>query len=341
MKRKIAKLISPKQFKVFEEKIPVLSENNVLLKVLSVGLCHSEMSVYKGLSNIRHTESGTSYMETELEYPIEIGHEPMGIIEEVGQRVTNFKKGDYAGGLIKGAFASHLVVEQDKLVKIPKSTKQLKYCLPEPLMCITNILRAAAPKFGDYVAVIGCGAMGLMCISGLKRFFAKGIVAFDLSDSRLIWAKKMGATNVLNPKKNNIKKEIGKITNGKGIDIVIEITGSLKGLNIACSILKDAELFGYEGRGRIIISSLYVNNETLESSLGHELVFKAPVIHSVHPGYSRNYMKDAKIGIWGYINGYFPLDKLITHEFKLEDINKAFKIAELDKEKYIKGIIVP
>jgi threonine dehydrogenase-like Zn-dependent dehydrogenase len=342
MNRKVAKLIGPKKFEIRVEPIPNLADYEVLMKVIAVGLCHSDMPAYKGRSNIAYTMDGKPYMETDLEYPMGVGHEPIGIIEKIGSKVINFKPGDYVGGLVKGAFASHLVTNENRLIKVPPSdNKEIKYCLPEPLMCIANILRAANPNFGESIGVIGCGMMGLLCIAGLSKNPLKEIVAIDLSNKRLQWAQKMGATTVVNPKEGDVVAEIHKMTGGKGLDTVIEITGSIKGLNIASSIISEAELFGYQGRGKIIMSSLYASGEVFEPSLGYNLMFKSAILHSVHPWYSRDYMNDARIGIWGYQHGHLPLDKLITHQFKLDEIDKAFEIAEKSDEDYIKGIVIP
>ena len=344
MKRRVAKLVSSRNFEIINETIPDLADNEVLLKVLASGICHTEMPLFSGLRNIVLTKDGKSYVETEFEFPVGAGHEPVGIVEKVGNKVDNFKPGDYAGGLIKGAFASHLITDKDHLVKIPnKKDREAKYCLPEPLMCISNILRAANPKFGDMIGIIGCGVMGLLSIAGLKNSPVREIVAIDLSDYRLKLAQQMGASITLNPNSSDMVKEINYLTEGKGLDIIIEITGTIKGLDLACSIITYASLYGYQyqGRGKIIAASLYANQEKFEPSLGYNLMFRTPIIHSVHPRYSQDSMKDAKLGVWGYINNHLPLDKLVTHEFKLENINKAFEIAEKGDDKYIKGIIVP
>lgn len=342
MKRRVAKLVSARNFEILEEAIPDLADNEVLIKVLASGICHTEMPLFNGLRNIVLTKDGKSYVETEFEFPVGAGHEPVGIVEEVGKKVDNFKPGDYAGGLIKGAFASHLITDKDHLVKIPnRKDREAKYCLPEPLMCISNILRAANPKFGDRIGIIGCGMMGLLSVAGLKNSPVREIVAIDLSDYRLKWAQEMGASVTLNPKSCDIVKEINNLTEGEGLDVIIEITGTIKGLDLACSIITEASLYGYQGRGKIIAASLYANQETFEPSLGYNLMFRTPIIHSVHPRYSYDSMKDMKLGVWGYINNHLPLDKVVTHEFKLDDINKAFEVAEKGDDNYIKGIIIP
>ena len=159
---------------------------------------------YHGESRIARTPDGIPYMDTNLQYPFEIGHEPFGVVEAVGKGVKGFKPGDRVSGLARGVFATHAYADAGFLVKIPEEVKNPKYCLIEPLTCISNNLRAANPEYGDYVAVIGCGMMGLMAVAGLSRSAAREVIAIDLIDSRLEWARKLGATKTLNPKKNDL-----------------------------------------------------------------------------------------------------------------------------------------
>jgi threonine dehydrogenase-like Zn-dependent dehydrogenase len=341
MNRRAAKLVGPRKFEIMEEPIRPLKENEVLLRVLSCGLCHSDIPAFNGQSHIARMPDGTPYMETNLKYPFEVGHEPAGVIEEVGKGVKDFKPGDQVSGLARGVFATHAYADPTTLIKIPKEVKDPKHCLIEPLTATSNIVRAANPEYGDTVAVIGCGMMGLMALAGVSRSGAREVIAIDLVDFRLDWAKKLGATKTLNPKKGDVAAEIKDITNGQGIDVVIEISGKVAGLGLACDIVRPASLLGYQGRGKILMPSLYAGKQVFESSLGYQLMFKSPILHSTHPWYSMDYKEDQKRALWGYISGVLPLNKIITHEFTIEDTAKGFETAETGAENYIKGIVVP
>lgn len=341
MKRRVAKLVGPKRFEVFEEPIPAIEEDEVLLRILSCGLCQSDMPTYHGESDMVVAEDGSYIVKPNVDYPVELGHEPVAIVEDVGKSVNGFKPGDYVGGMMGGCFASHIVCDTSLLVRLPDGIKEPKYCLTEPLSCISNIVRAANPEFGDYVAVVGCGMMGLMCVAGLSRSSAREVIGIDLVDSRLEWAKKMGATKTINPRTTDVVAEVNEITNGSGVDVVIEITGRLAGLGLACDIVRNASYLGYQGRGKILMPSLYAGRQTMDESTGYQLMLKSPILHSTHPWYSHDLLEDAGRGVWGYANGLIPLDKIITHEFSLDDIDRGFKIAEAGTDNYIKGIVVP
>ncbi len=340
MKRRAAKLVAPRKFEIFEETIRPINDNEILLRVRSCGLCHSDMPAYQGESRIARTPEGIPYMDTDLKFPFEVGHEPSGVVEDVGKAVKDFKPGDHVSGLARGVFATHAYADPLNLIKIPPEVKDPKYCLIEPLTAISNIVRAANPEYGDTVAVIGCGMMGLMLLAGLSRSPLQELIAIDVMDSRLEWARKMGATKIFNPKKRDVPAEIRDLTHGHGADVVIEITGKVAVLELACDIVKPAIPVGFQGRGKILIPSLYAGKQTFESSLGYKLMFKSPILHSTHPWYCSDYKEDQRRALWGYVQRVLPLNEIITHEFKLEDTQKAFEMAEAGSDDYIKGIVL-
>ena len=341
MKRRLAVLTAPKTFAIVEEELPALQPHEVLIRVVSIGLCHSDMPTYLGMSAMGMDSYGHFKMESNLQYPLPLGHEPVGIVEEVGSAVTHLKPGDYVSGPLTPAFASHIIAIGAMCVPIPKDVRNLKYCLGEPLMCVANIVQAANPRLGDNVAVVGCGMMGLLTIAGLKHSGARKIIALDVQESRLELARKFGATDTINPAKADLDAEINRLTENSGADVVVEITGSLRGLKTATSIVRHADMYGYAGRGKILIPSVYGRPEPWDPEIGYNLMFRSPILHSTNPWYSEDYLKTAKAGIEAYQEGILPIDQLISHEFSLDDIQKGFELMASGDPSYIKGIIVP
>jgi threonine dehydrogenase-like Zn-dependent dehydrogenase len=76
-------------------------------------------------------------------------------------------------------------------------------------------------------------------------------------------------------------------------------------------------------------------------TIGNYLQNRAPIIIPAYPNQSLNKINDMKSGLWGLEKGIFPIEQLITHKFKLSEINKAMEIAKARCNDYIKGIIVP
>ena len=101
-------------------------------------------------------------------------------------------------GVSSECFTSHMMLNENKrLVKIPDTEKPIDACLGEPMMCVANIVQAANPRFGDHVAVIGCGFMGLLAIAGLKNDRLGSLTAIDFDSDRLKLAEKYGASETI------------------------------------------------------------------------------------------------------------------------------------------------
>jgi threonine dehydrogenase-like Zn-dependent dehydrogenase len=339
MKRKAALLTSAEHFEIVEEEIPKLQSDEILVRVVSVGLCHTDLPGYYGSLLFRPDRFGNLHAEKKVNFPLRPGHEPIGIVEDVGSNVKNLKAGDKVGGYMPNAFASYLIGDSKGLAKLPDDIRNFKYCLVEPLMCVANIVKVANPLFGEYIGIVGCGMMGLMTIAALRKSGAREIVAVDLVDERLEWARKFGATLTINPQRDDLEKIVHDMTDNRFLDVVVEITGSLKGLKTAASIIRTSEFYGHRGRGRILIPSFYGKAEEWDPQMGYHIMQRSVVLQSVHPWFSEDLILDMENAVWAYTNGFMPLDEIITHEWPLEQISLAFqKMTSGDKD-YIKGII--
>ena len=240
MKRCIAKLVAPRTFEFFEEEIPALGDNEMLVKTICTGLCHSDLPPWMGTGCTVINKNGYDAMTSEVPYPYSIGHEPMGVVEAVGKGIKNFREGDVVSGMIYSSFATHCIATEAISVKV--TSEPGRVCLAEPLMCVANIARIASPEFGDAVAVVGCGFMGLMTIMALNSPAIRELVAIDLQDDRLELAKKYGATRTINPAKEDVEDMAFKYSGGSLFDVVVEISGGLHGLDTALAIAHIAEI---------------------------------------------------------------------------------------------------
>lgn len=112
MKRKVTQLIAPRKFEIVEEKVQPIKSNEMLVNVVSIGLCHSEIPEYLGKSRFAVNSRGEYSNDKDMRYPIQLVHEPLGIIEEIGSDLeyNDFKVGDCVTGLIKPSFASYVTV---------------------------------------------------------------------------------------------------------------------------------------------------------------------------------------------------------------------------------------
>lgn len=346
MKTISAYVTAPEKIEFVEEELSELGDYDVLLKTEAVGMCHTDLPVFLCQQAFGLSEHG--YRKTiQIGSGSKLGHEPVGRIVQVGKKVTKFAPGDHVTGFYSHAFTTYRVLSEDSiLVKIPElqAGRDWRTCVVEPMGCVTNILHFMEQDPMEYVGVVGCGYMNLMVIAALSKMNLKEIVAIDIRDDKLEEAKKYGATKVLNSTKTDIVEEVYQLTGGRFLDSVVEMSGSIKGLQSACSVIKFARHNGlptsdYHGRGRIIITSVYTSEETFPKELGYELVLRCPILDAAHPMSGVNVMKNEQEAVALFADGTIPMDKMISHTFKFQDLQHAFEILLHPSEDYVKGIV--
>ncbi len=124
-----------------------------------------------------------------------------------------------------------------------------------------------------------------------------------------------------------------ELTHGRMYDCIVEITGSLRGLQTALSVAK------ISGRGKILAPSVYSKNETWTEEMAYNMMYRSPIIHVVHPYYTNEYMHTLEIGVEAYVKGVFPTEELITHRIPFERVDEGFRLLDTNPPGYIKGII--
>ncbi|MFC1949596.1 zinc-binding dehydrogenase [Chloroflexota bacterium] len=330
---KAAFVVAPRKFEIRDIEMPTITDDDMLVKVEACGVCTSDMAGY--------LDTFSEEMKQRQPMPRRIGHEPAGTVVEVGKNVKNYKAGDrVTGNLGMGSFAEYVALNplgnpntgRKPLVgKIPDGIP-IEHAIGEPMMCLMSIARATTPEIGDYVFQIGCGFMGLGVIAGVAHPKLKEYIVCDLEDWRLDIAKELGATITLNPSKVDVVEEVMKITGGKGADVAIEVVGHPIGLKTVGAVIK--------GRGKIVVVGWHQAPDTYELFSW----IKSPIIYS--PQGSTGGVKIETEAIlprvlWAIQKGIYPMEKLVTHKYKLEDIGKGFE-DNLNRTKgYIKGVVMP
>src|SRR5579871_2480099 len=230
--------------KVWEEKPkPVIREaTDAIIKILKTTICGTDLHIMKG--DVPTVADGRI-----------IGHEGVGIIDEIGTAVGNFKKGDHVliscitscgiceycrkamyshcekGGWILGNLIDGT---QAEYVRIPFADNSLHH-LPananeEALVMLSDILPTAFEcgvlngqvKPGDIVAIVGSGPIGLAVLITVQFYTPAEIIMIDIDDNRLEVAKSFGATHTINSNNENVLEKVMSFTNSKGVDVAIE-----------------------------------------------------------------------------------------------------------------------
>ena len=236
--------------------LPDTGPNQVRVRIVASGVCHSDWHVVKG--DWPH-----------IPIPTILGHEGAGVVEEVGSQVTGVREGDHVilswkrscgycemcqkgfptlcelppdtstlprfpgeqrtmekmAGL--GTFGTHAVIPQDAVVPIDKDMPFAQAAL---IGCgvMTGVgaaINTAQVQQGSSVAVFGCGGVGLNCIQGAAIAGAEPIIAVDVRDNKLEMAKRFGATHTVNASQEDAVARIQELSGGPGVHYAFEAIG--------------------------------------------------------------------------------------------------------------------
>ncbi|MFC2017782.1 alcohol dehydrogenase catalytic domain-containing protein [Chloroflexota bacterium] len=231
----------------------------------------------------------------------------------------------------QGSFAEYVVVWELSVAKIDEKAPFDKIC---SLGCGVGTGLGAAfnnPKlkieFGDSVAVFGCGTVGMSVIMGAKLAHARKIIAVDILDDKLAVARELGATMTVNAKKEDPIERI--VLDTGGVDYAFECVGIPALVNQAYDVAKAVG-------GTVVVCGAMAMGQTVTFDGFPFLLGKSVV------GVGAGFMKsgyDLPRYVDLYMRGELPMDKLVTHHFKLEDINQAVEV--LEKGECIKAVIHP
>jgi len=237
---KAFRIDEPGKYSFIEIPKPVPKKGEVLIKIARLGFCGSDMNIWRGLNPL-------------VKYPRIIGHEISGEIEEVtsgvpdiykpGMRVTvipytncgtcaacrvkkaNACKDNQTLGVQRdGASTEYISVPWEKLVYSSKLSHD-ELVLLEPLSVGFHAVKRGKVTKNEYVAVFGCGMIGLGALLGASAHTGN-VIAIDIAEDKLKIAGKMGAAYTINPSKQDVHDSLVEITGGFGPDIVIEAAGS-------------------------------------------------------------------------------------------------------------------
>ncbi len=326
-------VVAPRKYEIREIPTPQITDNEMLVKIEACGVCSSDMTAYK--------DSYGDEMKTANPFPRRAGHEPAGTVVEVGRLVKGFEVGDrITGYFADDAYCEYVAVDPNHPVnhrghgyiieKIPDGVP-FEYALGEPLMSCMSIARTTTPECGDFVFQIGAGFMGLGIIAGVASTKLREYIVADLDDSRLALAKELGATITLNPNRVDVVAEVMKITRGRGVDVAIEVVGHPIGIKMTGDVIKT-------NRGKVILVGWHQAPNTYELFNW----IKCPIIYSPQGiGMSTNYQSELERAMWALEKGIFPMEQLVTHKYKLDDIGQAFEDNLGLKPGYIKGVVMP
>lgn len=307
---------------------PILEKGDILVQMQACGICGSDLEKVFG-------QYGQPSMR--------LGHEPSGIILDVGSNVTDFKKGDrvfthhhvpcydchfckhgnetmckkyYETNLSPCGLSEQYVVpawnvSHGGVLKISESLSFEEAAMIEPLACCVRAWKKYDYQDGDSVAIFGVGPTGMMhvMLSHVKKF--SKIFCFDVNDFRLDFAKKFNISNSINSMDKNRKEKILTATDGQGVDVAIVATSSLKALEDAIDMVRKGGtvmMFGVPSKGASLnmdMSKIYSKEITLVTSYAASDV-------------------DTKEALELIESSQVDVKQLITHTYSITETQKAF-----------------
>lgn len=322
---------------------PVPKDDQVLIKLEYVGICGSDVHY------LEHGRIGDFVVEGDFI----LGHECSGVVVETGKNVRQLKVGDkvalepgipcgqcefcksgkynlcpdvefLATPPYHGCLMNYIAFPENMAFKLPDNVTTKEGALVEPLSVGLHAAAQGNVRLGDKVVILGAGTIGLVTLLACKAYGATDVTVIDIIEKRLEVAKNLGATRVINAKNENAVETIMALTNGAGVDKVIETAGSEHTIKQCPYLVK---------RGGTIVLVGLAPKDIIDFNFMQIMVKEADIktvfrYRNLYPS-AIGAIADGKIDVKG----------IVTHEFDFEDSDKAFDFVIENKNDVVKAVI--
>lgn len=340
---KVAMMNKPGKFDFEEKPIPEVKPDHVLVRLEYVGICGSDMHLFKD------GYIGENYVKE----PMVLGHEPGGVVAEVGSEVGSLKVGDrvavepgipcwhcefcksgrynlcpnvyfYASlPVVEGCFAEYIAHPANLCYKLPDNVSTMEGALMEPLAVGMHAAMQSGIRVGSNAAVIGAGCIGLVTMLSLKSMGVQDVVVVDLVSNRLQRAKELGAANIVNASETDAVEAVRRLTGG-GADYVFETAGSEVSIFQTAKMVKRGgtiTLVGYtrDGTAKMNVNGLIDNEVTIKTVFRYRNIY--PVV------------------IEAVSRGIIPVKKIASDVYDFKDIQTAMEHAINHKDTVTKCLV--
>lgn len=319
----------------------LIDPTDAIIRMIKTTICGTDIGIYKG----KNPEIENTAKEKTGEFDGRIlGHEGIGIVEQVGSAVKNFQTGDkviiscvsrcgtcencqkqlYSHCMNEGGWIMGYMIDgtQAEFVRTPFADTSL-YNLPVDLdEDVAVLLSDALPtgheigvlnsgvKPGDTIAIVGAGPVGMSVLLTAQLYSPSLMIMIDMDQNRLEMAEELGATHIINSGSTDAISAVLEITQGRGVDAAIEAVGIEPTWNICQHIVKEGGNIanvGVHGKSvNFAIEKLWIKNLTITTGL-------------VNANTTGMLLKTC-------CSGKLPMNKLATHHFQFDEIKKAYDI---------------
>jgi threonine dehydrogenase-like Zn-dependent dehydrogenase len=312
-----AVVTKPRLIELQKVTAPSISDNQVKVRLEGCGICASSLPFWEGRDWFSYpSEPGSP------------GHEGWGIVEAVGERVTNISAGDRVAFLSSHAFAEYDVAEENSLVKIPQALSGKPFP-GEPLGCAMNIFERSNIQPGDTVAIIGSGFLGgLLC--QLCMYTGAKVIAISKRQYSLEQAKRYGADELIPLTSTwDVTNKVSEITNGTFCQRVIEATGKQEGVDVATEIVAEG--------ARMIIAGFH--QDGLRQVNLQKWNWKGIDVINAHERDPKRYLSGMEKAVDAVTSGMINPDALYTHLISLQELNRGFELTANRPDGFMKALV--
>jgi len=333
---KSAQIIEPnKPLQKNEIVLPNPNGNQVIIKVKSTGVCHSDLHLWEG-----GYDTGDGFMKVTdrgVKFPVTPGHEVVGTVEQIGDSVEGVNIGDLVlvypwigceqcptcqngdtnlcespkslGVFQNGGYAEYVLVPDSKfLAKINNLDPDAAASLACSGLTAFTAIKKALVNNPENILIVGAGGLGLMGVQIAKALTNSNIICADLDDKKLNSAKELGATHIVNTKEPDAIKEIMSICNEKGVDSIIDFVNAPPTVKMDLSIIRKC--------GNIVLVGLFGGSVDLSLV---SVPLKAITIQGAYTGNYNDMIELIRLAQSGVIN------PIVSKHYTLDEVNIALE----------------
>ena len=330
-----------------EVEMPIPKDGQVLIKIMASGICGSDIS--------RVLTKGTYH------FPTIPGHEFSGKVVDItkgvssellGRKTAIFplipcrqcepcqigeyaqcKNYNYFGSRCDGGFAEYIAVPTWNLVLAPDSLTYQEIAMAEPSAVAIHTLRQAGVEISDDVVIFGAGPIGIMLGQWARAWGADKIILVDIDAAKIDFAKSQGFDLAFNSSCGDIIEYVYDLTDGKGADLAVEGAG--------VSITLEQCLYVLRPFGRVVAMGNPVGEMKLSQKAYWELLRKQLTLKGTwNSSYVSIPKNDWKLSIRAMETSKINVKSLVTHQVKLQDCIKPFRMMEKRDEFFNKVMFV-
>jgi L-iditol 2-dehydrogenase len=338
---KAATLYSFNDIRVEDIPVPKIGPGDALIKTKACGICSGDVMRW--------------YIEKKA--PLVLGHEPAGVIVDVGENVTSFKKGDRVfthhhapcttcrfcrrgdyvhcptwknSGIIPGGISEYIMIPSVNLendtIAFSENISFEDGTFIEPVACVVKGLKRAKIRQGDTILIIGLGAMGMINLLLGREYGAGRIIGADMVKFRLDKAVELGADDVINVSRMDLYNALRDFTKGEMAELVIVGPNSVESMTQGLRCVRPG--------GQVLFFTPALPGEKLTVDPNYLYFNDINIITSYSCGPTDT------LDAYNFLeNGVVRANKLVTHRFPIEKTAEAFKLTSI-AENSLKALII-